>query len=312
MKTNKFIFLLALLAINTSACGQKENKYMKFNQLTPEEERVIVHKGTEKPFTGKFLDHKKDGTYTCKRCDAPLYKSEDKFNSHCGWPSFDDEIPGSIKRQTDADGRRTEILCANCDGHLGHVFEGEGFTDKNVRHCVNSISLNFEAEQQEAEQKTGRAIFAAGCFWGVEHYLKQEDGVISTTVGYIGGSKEDPTYKEVCYDNTGHAEAVEVVFDPAKTSFEELAKLFFEIHDPTQVNRQGPDIGEQYRSAVFYLNDEQKETTEKLISILEGKGYDVATKVQKAGKFYEGEDYHQDYYDKRGGTPYCHRYQKRF
>jgi peptide methionine sulfoxide reductase msrA/msrB len=283
---------------------------MKVDKLSPEEERIIIHKGTERPFTGKYFNHKEAGTYTCKQCGAPLFRSSDKFDSGCGWPSFDDEIPGAVKHTLDADGVRMEITCAKCGGHLGHVFEGEGFTPKNTRHCVNSISLEFITASHEAALE--KAYFAGGCFWGMEHLLKQSEGVISTRVGYMGGRTKNPTYKQVCYENTGHAEVVEVVFDPKKTSYETLARLFFEIHDPTQKNRQGPDIGNQYRSAVFYTNHEQKETAEKLIEILKAKGYSPVTEVVPADMFWVAEDYHQDYYDNTGKQPYCHIYQKRF
>jgi peptide methionine sulfoxide reductase msrA/msrB len=235
-----------------------------------------------------------------------------------------------VKRVPDADGRRTEIVCAKCGAHLGHVFLGEELTPKNTRHCVNSISMNFipavktssAAVAGEAagvakgtakeSVKPDTAIFAGGCFWGVEYYFSKAEGVLSTAVGYIGGRKDHPSYEEVSSHKTGHAEAVEVAYDPSKTTYENLARLFFEIHDFTQVGRQGPDIGDQYRSVVFYGNGEQKKSAEKLIEILNGKGYKVATKVVPAGKFWKAEEYHQEYYEKNGHKPYCHVYRKIF
>ncbi len=151
--------LVLMVSIQLSASTQGKPQKMKLNTLTPEEEQVIVHKGTERAFSGKYNDHYEPGYYTCKRCNAALYRSDDKFKSSCGWPSFDDEVAGAVMRQPDADGQRTEILCARCGGHLGHVFLGEDLTPKNTRHCVNSLSMNF----LQAEQ-TKQAIFAGGCF----------------------------------------------------------------------------------------------------------------------------------------------------
>jgi peptide methionine sulfoxide reductase msrA/msrB len=283
---------------------------MNFNPLTPEEERVIVRKGTEMPFSGKFNSFREEGIYTCRRCNAELYASSDKFDSQCGWPSFDDEITGAVTRIPDADGHRIEIQCAACGAHLGHVFAGEHLTKKNTRHCVNSISMSFIPAKKTAV--ITKAIFAGGCFWGMEYQFKKAPGVTAVYSGYTGGTKADPTYKEVCSGTTGHLEAIEVSFDPAKTTYEALATLFFEIHDPAQTNGQGPDIGTQYRSAVFYVDDEQKHVAETLIGILREKGYTIATRLIKAGTFWKAEEYHQDYYAKTGGAPYCHAYTKRF
>jgi peptide methionine sulfoxide reductase msrA/msrB len=278
----------------------KEN----YKKLTPKEISVIVNKGTERPFTGEYDEFFEKGTYICKQCGLPLYKSEDKFNSGCGWPSFDDEIPAAINKNVDADGRRTEITCAYCGAHLGHVFHGEHLTNKNIRHCVNSISMDFIPDGEKI--KYNRAIFAGGCFWGVEQLFKEKEGVVDTRVGYTGGRTKNPTYDQVCMGFTGHAEAVEVIYDTEKTNYEELTRLFFEIHDFTQKNRQGPDIGKQYRSAIFYTDEEQKKTADKIINELESKDFNVETKVEEASTFYVAEEYHQDYYKKTGKQPYCH------
>ncbi len=299
-----FLIINSIFILNQPEIG------MGYNILTKEEERVIIHKGTEFPYSGKFYSHKEDGTYICKRCNTPLYRSSHKFDSGCGWPSFDDEIKGAVKRLPDRDGYRTEIICANCEAHLGHVFLNEGLTEKNTRHCVNSISLNFiPANQSEGN---GKALFASGCFWGTQYHFNKAAGVISTSVGYSGGNSENPSYEEVCSGRTGHAETVEVIYNKSITNYETLAKLFFETHDFTQINRQGPDIGTQYRSAIFYLDDEQKEIALKLISQLTAKGYKVATEVTKSSNFWKAENYHQNYYEKKGGTPYCHIYRKVF
>jgi len=162
------------------------------------------------------------------------------------------------------------------------------------------------------QNKTKKAIFASGCFWGTEYYMNKANGVIAATSGYIGGNVENPTYEQVSSGKTGHVEAVEVEYDSSVTSYEKLAKLFFETHDPTQKDGQGPDIGSQYLSKIFYNNDEEKEIAEKLIKILTDKEMKIATKVEKASLFYPAEKYHQKYYAESGNSPYCHIYRKLF
>jgi peptide methionine sulfoxide reductase msrA/msrB len=311
MKLKFSFILISLLSLfGQASCQQNNNKKnMNYNKLTPQEEAVILHKATERPFTGEYVENKAKGTYVCRQCNAPLYRSEDKFDSHCGWPSFDDEIPGAVKRIPDADGQRTEIVCANCGGHLGHVFLNEGYTPKNTRYCVNSISMKFIPTKNTNMEK---AYFASGCFWGTEYHFMKAKGVKETTVGYMGGHTQHPTYKEVCTGETGHVETTEVVFDTTQTSYEDMLKLYFETHDFTQVGGQGPDIGDQYRSVIFYTSEDQKKLAEKYIGILTNKGYKVATILEKAPHFWPAEDYHQEYYDKKHGTPYCHIYRKIF
>jgi peptide methionine sulfoxide reductase msrA/msrB len=302
------IIVLSLIIMNKNLYPQEK---LGYNDLTKEESKVINNKGTEFPFTGKFEKFKEKGTYVCRKCGAALYYSDSKFDAKCGWPSFDDEIPGAVKRIPDPDGMRTEINCANCSAHLGHVFTGEMLTPRNIRHCVNSISLDF-IPAHVSPGRYGTAVFAGGCFWGVEYFMQKAPGVISVTSGYTGGNVKNPSYEEVCTGTTGHAEAVKIIYDPSKTSYEILLKLFLEIHDPTQTGGQGPDIGDQYRSEIFFLNNDQRLIAERVLKMLNDKGYRTSTKVTKASEFYDAENYHQDYYFHKGTLPYCHGYVKRF
>ena len=306
--------LLTLLAtlcfmevLMSSLFAQEESG--PYGPLSAKEKYVLEDKGTDRAFTGKYTDFFKSGVYACRKCGTPLYRSDDKFSSRCGWPAFDDEIPGSVNRSVDADGKRTEITCAKCRAHLGHVFQGEELTEKNTRHCVNSTSMVFEPQDGGRLQ---RAVFAGGCFWGVEELMKRQKGVLSVVSGYTGGRADNPTYQQVCTGKTGHAEAVEIIYDSTKTDFETLCKYFLEIHDPTQKDRQGPDIGTQYRSVIFYFNDAQKRTARKLLAILRDKGYDIQTKLISFRRFWPAEEKHQDYYERKGTAPYCHAWQKRF
>jgi peptide methionine sulfoxide reductase msrA/msrB len=271
---------------------------------------IVLNRFTERPFTGEYDEFEEAGTYLCRQCGLALFRSQTKFHSGCGWPSFDEEIIGAVKQIPDSDGVRTEILCARCNAHLGHVFRGEHLTNKNLRHCVNSLSLDFVADLTVKDSE--EAIFAAGCFWGVEYYFKKLPGVLKTEVGYTGGTTSEPNYKEVCSGDTGHVEAIRVLYDPEKINYEQITKYFFEIHDPTQLNGQGPDIGSQYLSEIFYYDESQKKIAQKLKAELENKGLNIATKILPVSIFWRAENYHQDYYERTKSQPYCHQHVKRF
>lgn len=293
-------------------------------KLTEFETYVIEQKGTERPFTGEYDKHDAVGIYHCKRCDAPLYLSEHKFNAHCGWPAFDDEIEGAVTRYPDADGRRVEIVCSQCQGHLGHVFEGEHLTMNNLRHCVNSVSLQFKSAEQALQHSsdsgvlsqqgesqppmTAIATFGAGCFWCVEAIFDALDGVFKTRSGYTGGRADEATYKQVCSGMTAHAEVVQIEYDPNKISFETLLEVFFQSHDPTTLNRQGNDVGPQYRSAIFVHDQNQADLANEIIAALtQAQAYPapVVTEVSWFTEFYPAEDYHNDYFANNGEQPYC-------
>ncbi len=300
---------------------KKSDKEWK-NILTPDHYQVMRKRGTEKPFSGKYNDHYEKGTYVCAGCGTPLFSSETKYDHGTGWPSFASAMNKDHLDYFDDYSHfmhRTEVRCAVCGAHLGHVFN-DGPPPTHKHYCINSVSLNFKEEKSKDEfqfessplentetstkatGKTETAIFAAGCFWGVEHKFRQIPGITATEVGYTGGHVKNPTYKQVCTDKTGHAEAVKITFDPTKISYEKLLENFFAIHDPTQLNRQGFDVGTQYRSTVFYLNDKQKEAAQKMVKELESSGRfdrDIVTKIVPASEFFRAEEYHQQYYEKR-------------
>jgi peptide methionine sulfoxide reductase msrA/msrB len=282
----------------------------KLKSLNPTITDIVRRQGTEAPHTGKFDLTDDTGSYLCRQCGLALFCSSDKFLSQCGWPSFDDELPNTIKRRTDADGSRTEIRCQRCDAHLGHVFLNEGLTEKNCRHCVNSLSLDFVKDTDIND--TEEAIYAGGCFWGVQYLLDQTPGVLYTEVGYTGGQQPSPTYESVCTRVTGHLEAIRVLYNPAVIDYQHLTQRFLEIHDPSQQDGQGPDLGAQYLSAIFYYNDQQKECAQSLLTTLKRKGLKIATKIEPTTIFWPAEEDHQSYYQKTGKTPYCHIYTQRF
>jgi peptide methionine sulfoxide reductase msrA/msrB len=283
-------------------------------QLTDEQYRIARGAGTERAFCGTLLDNKRDGVYTCVCCELPLFASGSKFDSGTGWPSFFAPVaPENVVEKTDRSFGmiRVEIECARCDAHLGHVFD-DGPRPTGLRYCLNSESLTFTDRANFAKladpaagpsksgvagdaAETARAVFAGGCFWCVEAVFEELDGVIDAISGYAGGAAETANYEAVCRGGTKHAEAVQIVYDPRKISYEELLEVHFATHDPTTLNRQGSDVGDQYRSAIFWANEKEKKAAQDAIDRLKAAGIRAVTTLEPLEKFFPAESYHQNY-----------------
>lgn len=278
--------------------------------LTPEQFRVTRQHGTERAFSGEFCEAHEPGIYACICCGTKLFDSTTKFESGTGWPSFTIPVKENViqyKKDSSWGMTRVEVLCNICDAHLGHVFP-DGPPPTGLRFCINSASLKKADDKEETSSDTflETATMGGGCFWCIEAILDEVQGVKTVISGYAGGTKLNPTYREVCNGKTGHAEVVQVKFDPSVISYAHLLRIFLSMHNPTTLNRQDADVGSQYRSVIFYHNEKQEQTAREVITELQPY-FDktIVTQVVPYSSFYKAEEHHQAYYKKDPSKAYC-------